>query len=159
MFSKSNTSDFIVFFDAKNVVHKRFIPPRQTVNATYYVDFVERKSVLRVRKETSATWVFNATSHTSLHVREFLAIHVLATLPQPFYGPDLDPVDFFLFLRTKIALKIHRFEGIEVIHAIQDYRHDYFEQVSHRSLLGQKKKSLENMKICADEGKEYFKHF
>ena len=43
----------IVFFDAKGVVHKEFVPQGQTVNAAYYVDVQERlrKRVIRVRKK------------------------------------------------------------------------------------------------------------
>jgi hypothetical protein len=78
----------IVFFDAKGVVHKEFVPQGQTVNAAYYMDVLERlrKRVIRVRKNIAATFVLhldNAPSHTSLRVREFLAKHNVATLPQP----------------------------------------------------------------------------
>jgi hypothetical protein len=52
----------------------------------------------------------NAPSHTSLLVREFLAKHHVATLPQPPYSPDLALADFFLF-------KGHRFESIPAIQA------------------------------------------
>ena len=87
-------------FDAKGVVHKEFVPQGQTVNAAYYVDVLERlrKRVIRVRKNIGATWVLhhdNAPSHTSLRVREFLAKHNVATLPQPPYSPDLALADFF----------------------------------------------------------------
>ena len=43
----------IVFFDAKGVVHKEFVPQVQTVNAAYYVDVLERlsKRFIRVRKK------------------------------------------------------------------------------------------------------------
>jgi len=37
----------------------------------------------------------NAPSHTSLRVREFLAKHNVAMLPQPPYSPDLVLADFF----------------------------------------------------------------
>jgi transposase len=52
----------------------------------------------------AATWQLhydNAPSHNALYVREFLAKHSLATLPQPSYSPDLAPADFFLFPRIK----------------------------------------------------------
>lgn len=60
----------IVFFDAKGVVHKEFLPQGQTVNAPYYVDVLERlrKRVIRVRKDITANWQLhhdNAPSHTS----------------------------------------------------------------------------------------------
>jgi len=79
------------------------------------VDVLERlrKRVIRVRKNIAATWVLhldNAPSHTSLHVREFLAKHNVATLPQPPYSPDLAPADFLLFPRIKTTLKGRRFD-------------------------------------------------
>jgi len=82
------------------VVHKEFVPQGQTINAAYYVDVLERlrKRVIHVRKNIAATWVLhldNTPSHTSLRVREFLAKHNVATLPQPPYRPDLAPADFF----------------------------------------------------------------
>ena len=94
-------SENSVFFHAKGVVHKEFVPQGQTINAAYYVDVLERlrKRVIRVRKNIAATWVLhldNVPSHTSsLRVREFLAKHNVATLPQPPYSPDLAPADFF----------------------------------------------------------------
>jgi hypothetical protein len=66
-----------------------------------------------VRKDIAANWWLhhsNAPSHTSLLVREFLAKHHVATLPQPPYSPNLAPADFFLF-------KGRRFESIPAIQA------------------------------------------
>jgi len=59
----------------------------------------------------------NAASHKSLRVREFLAKHNVATLPQSLYSPDLSPADFFLFPRIKTALKGHHLDNIEAIQA------------------------------------------
>jgi hypothetical protein len=83
------------------VVHKEFVPQGQTVNDAYYVDVLERlrKKVNRVRKNVAATWVLhldNAPSCTFLRVRELLAKHNVATLPQPPYSPDLTPADIFI---------------------------------------------------------------
>lgn len=110
----------IVFFDAKVVVHKEFVPQGQTVNATYYVDVLDRlrKRVVRTRKEIAATWQLhhdNAPSQTAQWVQEFLAKHSLATLPQPSYSPDLTLADFFLSPRIKTALKGTRFGTIQAI--------------------------------------------
>ncbi|XP_023701373.1 uncharacterized protein LOC111861214 [Cryptotermes secundus] len=46
----------IVFFEAKGVVHKEFLPQGQTVKAPYYVDVLERlrKRAIRVRKYIAA---------------------------------------------------------------------------------------------------------
>lgn len=114
-----------VFFDAKGVVHKEFVPEGQTVNATYYVKVLDRLRkrvlLLRCRKEIAATWQLhhdNAPSHTALYVREFLANYSLTMLPQPPYSPDLAPADFFLFPRIKAVLKKTRFENIEAIQIV-----------------------------------------
>jgi len=56
--------------------------------------------------------LFRMPSHTSLCVREFLAKHNVATLPQPPYSPDLAPADF-LFPKVKNVLKGRRFEAIQ----------------------------------------------
>ena len=76
------------FFYSKGVVHKEFVPPGRTVNATFYVEALKRlkKRVVGVRPEIANTWVLhhnNAPSHASLLVREFLAKQTVATLPQP----------------------------------------------------------------------------
>lgn len=112
----------IVFFDAKGLVHKEFVPQGQTVNSTYYVQVLDRlrKRVVRTRKEIAATWQLhhdNAPCHTALRVQEFLAKHSLVTLPQPPYSPDMAPADFFLFPKIKTALKGIHFGSIEAIQA------------------------------------------
>ena len=76
------------FFYSKGIVYKEFIPPRQTVNAAFYVEVLKRVKtrVVCVRPEIANTWVLhhdNAPSHASLLVREFLAKQTMATLPQP----------------------------------------------------------------------------
>ena len=68
----------ICFFDSQGVVHKEFVPQRQTVNKQYYREFLERlrKRVHRVRPEIADTWMLhhdNAPCHTAIFVNEFLA--------------------------------------------------------------------------------------
>jgi hypothetical protein len=48
----------IVFFNAKGVVHKEFVPQGQTVNTTYYVEVLDklRNRVVHTRNEITATW-------------------------------------------------------------------------------------------------------
>jgi hypothetical protein len=41
----------------------------------------------------------------------------MAVIPHPLYSPDLAPCDFFLFPKTKLKLKGHRFDTIEEIQA------------------------------------------
>ena len=148
----------IVFFDAKGVVHKEFVPQEQTINATYYVEVLDRlrKRVVCCRKEIVATWQLhhdNAPSHTAVRVREFLAKHSIATLPQAPYSPDLSPADFFLFPWIKATLKGAHFESIEAIQtavtkALKEVPVDAF-QDAYRAWKNRWKK-------CVDAQGEYF---
>jgi len=66
------------FFDNRAIVHKKFVPPGQTVNHAFYKDVLERlrKEVQRDRKDIADDWVLhhdNALAHTALSFREFLA--------------------------------------------------------------------------------------
>jgi histone-lysine N-methyltransferase SETMAR len=151
----------IVFFGAKGVVHKEFLPQGQTVSANYYVEVLDslRNSVVRTRKENAATWQLhhdNAPSHSALCVQEFLAKHSLATLPQPSYSPDLAPADFFLFPRIKTALKGTRFGTIEAIQtavtkALNKVPVDTFQDGYHAWKSCWQK--------CVDAQGEYFEEF
>lgn len=113
-------SMLICFFDRRGVVHREFVPPGQTMNATFYVNVLDRlrKRILRVRPDIADSWKLhhdNAPCHTALLVREFLANHRVATLPHPPYSPDIAPADFFLFPRLKRDLKGNRFSSVENI--------------------------------------------
>jgi len=113
---------FIIFYYSKEIVHKAFVPPEQTVNQTFYLQVLERlrNRVVRVRREIANTWFLhhdNAPSHTSFAVREFLAPHNITTLPHPPYSPDLAPCDFFLFPKIKTHPKGHHFGTAENVQA------------------------------------------
>jgi len=95
------------FFDNRAIVHKKFVPPGQTVNHAFYKDVLERlrKEVQRDRKDIADDWVLhhdNALAHTALSVREFLAKKNIPVLPHPPYSPDLAPCDFYLFPKLKL---------------------------------------------------------
>ena len=47
----------------------------------------------------------NASAHSAIRVRQFLAQMMVAVLDHPPYTPDLAPADFFLFPRLKAAIK------------------------------------------------------
>ena len=110
------------FLDSKGVVHKEFVRPGHTVNATFYMEVLKRlkKRVTHAHPEIAYTWVLhheNAPSHASLLVREFLAKQTVATLPQLPYSPDLAPPDFFLFPRLKSSFKGHHFGTVKNVQA------------------------------------------
>jgi hypothetical protein len=108
------------FFDSRGIVHKEFVPPRQTVNHAFYKDVSERlrKRAQRVRRDIPDDWVLhhdNAPVHTALSICEFLAKKNIPVLPHPPYSPDLAPRDFYLFPKLKLKLKGHHFGTMENI--------------------------------------------
>ncbi|PRD36102.1 UNVERIFIED_CONTAM: Histone-lysine N-methyltransferase SETMAR [Trichonephila clavipes] len=80
------------------------------------------------RSEISANWKLhldNAPSHTCFVVTEHLTKNGIVTIPQPPYSPDLDPADFFLFLKVKTALKVRHHGTLDDVkkactHALKD---------------------------------------
>jgi len=78
------------------------------------------EKVRRKRPELFAnnSWILhhdNAPAHTALSVREFLATKQITVLEHPAYSLDLDPSDFFLFLKIKEILKGRHFDDIDDI--------------------------------------------
>jgi len=76
--SQNNVADF--FFNIRGNVHYEFVPTGQAVNQVYYLEVLERlrEKVRRKRPELFAnnSWILqhdNASAHTALSVREFLA--------------------------------------------------------------------------------------
>ena len=68
----------------------------------FYVDVLKRlkERINRVRSEIKDSWKLhhgNAPSHTASVMRDYLTRIEVATVPQPPYGIDLAPPDFFLF--------------------------------------------------------------
>jgi len=90
----------ICFFDSQAVVHKEFVPQRQTVNKQYCREILERlrKRVHCVRPETADTWMLhhdNGPCHTAISVRKLLTKNGIPVVQHPPYSPDLSPCDFF----------------------------------------------------------------
>lgn len=104
-----------VFFDCRGVVHHEFLPQGRTVNKEYYLQ-VMRNLREAIRQKRPDLWKNdNASAHTSLLVREFLAKNNTLIMPQPPYSPDLAPCDFFLFPKLKRPMKGRRYATIEEI--------------------------------------------
>ena len=66
----------IVFFDSRGIVHKEFVPPRQTVNHAFFKDVLERlrKRIQQVRRDIADDRVLqqdNAPAHTALQLENF----------------------------------------------------------------------------------------
>jgi len=110
----------VCFFDSIGIFHKKCVPAGQTVNQYYYKDILERlrKRVMRVRPSIVTDWILhhdNAPAHAAFSVAQFLTSKGITVMPQPPYSPDLAPCDFFLFQKTKSAMKGRHFESTEDI--------------------------------------------
>jgi [histone H3]-lysine36 N-dimethyltransferase SETMAR len=122
--SKSKIKTMLIcFFDSQGIVHKEFVPQGQTVNHVFYCEVLERlrKRVARVRPNIAKDWMLhhdNASCHTALSVREFLAKKKIPVVPQPPYSPDLSPCDFFLFPKLKECLKGHHWKTVQNIEKV-----------------------------------------
>jgi len=57
----------------------------------------------------------NASAHTALSVREFLATKQITVLEHPAYSPDLASSEFFLFPKIKEILKGGHFDDTDDI--------------------------------------------
>ncbi|UYV80763.1 hypothetical protein LAZ67_19001657 [Cordylochernes scorpioides] len=111
-----------VFFDCRGVVHHEFLPQGRTVNKEYYLQVMRnlREAILQKRPDLwkNKNWLLhhdNATAHTSLLVRDFLAKNNTLMMPQPPYSPDLAPCDFFLFPKLKRPMKRRRYATLDEI--------------------------------------------
>jgi len=109
----------ITFFDCHGIIHKEFLPEGTTLNAARYIEILTRfmKRLRRVRPQYArpGSWFFvhdNARPHTANIVKQFLATKGVVQLEHPPYSPELNPPDFFLFPRLKLALKGKRFDDI-----------------------------------------------
>ena len=114
-------SMLICFFDQKGIVHKEFVPPGQTVNAAFYVEFLKClwENVRRKRPDQwwNNTWLLhhdNAPAHAALLTRRFLTDNNMTVVPHPPCSPDLAPSDFFIFPKLKMRLKGRRFQMEEI---------------------------------------------
>jgi len=113
----------ICFFDQKEIVHKEFVPPGQTVNAALYVKILRRlqENVQRKRPDQwwNNTWLLhhdNVPAHAALLTQWFLTDNNMTVVPHPPYSPDLAPCDF-LFPKLKMKLKGRKFQMVEEIQA------------------------------------------
>jgi hypothetical protein len=102
----------ITFFDVKDSVHFESIPQDQTVNEAYYVEVLKRlrEAVHRKRSELWPNdWVLyhdSAPAHKALFVKQFLAQNSITGMEHPLYSSYLAQNNFWLFPKTKSALKM-----------------------------------------------------
>ena len=110
----------IPFFDSTGMIYMPWFPTGQTVHKEYYVEILrEFRKTFRQKKPAlvkSGRWHFhqgNAPVHNSILVTDYLTKIGIKTVPQPRYGPDLAPCDFWLFPKLKENLRGCRYETIE----------------------------------------------
>ena len=131
----------ICFIDSQGVVHKEFVPQRQTVNKQYYREVLnDSEKGFIVSGQIADTWMLHhdhAPCHTAISVNKFLTKKGIPVVPQPPYSPDLSPCDFFLFPKLKFHLKGRHFRTVDNIQKVvteqlralprEDFQHCYRE--------------------------------
>lgn len=90
-------------FGRKGIVHKEFVPPRQTVSQFFYKTVLERlkKGVIRVRQDIAEKCLLhhnNASCYTALSITEFLTPISISVFPIPRIPLTSIPVTFSFFL-------------------------------------------------------------
>jgi hypothetical protein len=92
-----------LFFQPLMRCHYEFVPDGQTTNQDFYLAVLRclQDAVWRKWPEmwTVGSWLLHhdsASVHTALSIRQFLAKHLVPTLPKPPYSPNLFSLDFFL---------------------------------------------------------------
>ncbi len=86
----------ILFFDSKDIIHHKYVPEGETVNATFSLQVLDRwcKCIVRARLEMWRDRKFfllhnNACLHTAAIVQQFLAKKGVVQLSHLPYPPDL----------------------------------------------------------------------
>jgi transposase len=110
------------FFDMKEIVHCKFVPPNTTVNSDFYCDVLRRlKENVRGKKQElrgNHNWFLhhnNAPAHMSLKTIQFVTNINMVIVPYPPYPPDLAPCDFAFFPKLKMKLKGQCFDIVSDI--------------------------------------------
>ena len=96
-------------FDNEGIVHKKFVPPGQTVNGKFYCGILRSLTEniwgKRPDKWCNNSWALNrdnAPAHASL-VRQFLASTKMTVIPHPPYSLELILCYCFLFLKINCS--------------------------------------------------------
>ena len=102
----------IVAYDIDGVILHHAVPPRQTVNATYYCTSLQLHLSLALREKRGHLVVQNpiilhenARSHTATAVTGLLRRWKSEILEHPPYFPDINPCDYDLFAKVRELLR------------------------------------------------------
>lgn len=109
----------IAFFDSKGLIHHKFVPSGQTVNAAFYLQEVMKHNLGTSHPSNPARVPWSrqldvvAWQCAVAHRNTFDAANQTNVLSHPPYSPDLAPADYFLF--PKIKMKGHFYNDIPAI--------------------------------------------
>ncbi|GFW96928.1 histone-lysine N-methyltransferase SETMAR [Trichonephila clavipes] len=127
-------------------------------------DSVSDKPVAEVERSSSMTKTLrntqnkvvpdNAYPHTANIVRQFLAEKGMEQIQHPSYSPDLNPSDFYLFSRLKLALKGKRFDDIP---DVQRNVTRFLNSLPNEDLLQSLQDMYRRSQGCIVMGGDYFK--
>jgi hypothetical protein len=110
------------FFDKQPVIHKEFVPERQSVNSAFYVEVIDRllKRIPWVRPQFRAvgSWFllhYNAHSHVALVVKISVAKHSVMEISHPPILLISHQRTIFSFLRWKLPTKGRCFRMLKTL--------------------------------------------
>ena len=146
-------------FDSTGMIYMHWVPTGQTVNKEYYVEVLRefRKRFLGKRPALFklGQWHFhqdNAPVHNSILVTDYLTKMGIKTVPQPPYGPELAPYDFWLFPKLKEKLRGCRYETIE---EMKEAVTKVIDTLTQEDFDGAFQKFLERQNKCIAAGGDY----
>ena len=105
-----------VFWDCEGIIHLDYCPPKQTINAAYYSNLLQKvhKKLPTIRPgKIHRRPLFlhdNARVHTAKLSIDKIRELKWQLLPHPAYSPDLAPSDFHLFGPLKDPLRGTKYE-------------------------------------------------
>jgi histone-lysine N-methyltransferase SETMAR len=150
----------INLFDSKGVVHKEFVPEGKRVNAEFYKGVMDSllKGIKRVLPAAFCPRDFfllhdNAPAHKAASVCQFLTQKMLQPFVIPPYSPNLSPLDYFLFSKLKVKLKVFHFPDVV---EIQEDVTDELQKVHKEEISSAFQKMYDRAKVCIYDNEDYF---
>jgi histone-lysine N-methyltransferase SETMAR len=108
-----------IFWDAEGIILLEWLPERQTINSTYYIQILEKlKAAVKEKRRgkwSKGVWLQqdNAPPHTRHSTTAAVKQLGFRCLPHPPYSPDLAPSDYWLFSSMKNPLRGHRYSSLQ----------------------------------------------
>lgn len=139
----ANKKMVCTFFGKKGHFSTSVLEDRRTVNADWYTNVALSLLISTIQQRHPRGGLRNllvhhdnATAHTAMQTREFLAQRNIQLVGHPPYSPDLAPCDFFLFPTVKSQLRGRQFNTAEeAVNAYQEAVQDLTEDDFHNCFL------------------------